>query len=125
MSERIKRELALVAVAYGDLEVDQDLRWFVVKRWPLIPGWNKQCTRVLILLPPGYAVTPPDNFYTDADLAVKGGAQPGSTSAAQPINGQPWLQFSYHIEASDWQPENGHNLLTFLGGVDRRLREAN
>lgn len=124
MSERIKRELALVAAAYGELEIDPELRWFIVKRWPLVPGWNNGHTRVLVLIPPGYAVTPPDNFHTEPDLAVKGGGQPGSTSAAQPINGKQWLQFSYHIEASDWQPENGHNLLTFLGGVDRRLREV-
>lgn len=125
MSERIKRELTLVAAAYGELEMDPDHRWFVIKEWPLVPGWNKERVQVLILIPPGYAVTSPDNFYTEPDLAVKGGAQPGSTSAAQPINGKQWLQFSYHMEASDWQPENGHNLLTFLGGVDRRLREVN
>lgn len=124
MSERIKRELALVATAYGEVEVDPDLHWFIVNQWPLASGWNKERTRVLILIPPGYAVTPPDNFFTDPDLAVNGGGQPGNTSSAQPINGQQWLQFSYHIEASDWQPENGHNLLTFLGGVDRRLREV-
>lgn len=125
MTERIKRELALVAAAYGELEVSPDGHWFIIKEWPLVPGWNKDRARVLILIPPGYAVTPPDNFYTDPDLAVKGGAQPGSTSAAQPINGQQWLQFSYHIEASDWQPENGHNLLTFLSGVIKRLEEVN
>jgi len=124
MSERVKRELALVATAYGELEIDLGLRWFVVKRWPLVPGWNKEHTRVLILIPAGYAVTPPDNFYTEPDLTLKGGGQPGNTSAAQPIDGQRWLQFSYHIEVSDWQPENGHNLLTFLGGVDRRLGEV-
>ena len=124
MSERLKRELVLAAAVYGELEVAPDLRWFIIKKWLLVPGWNKEQTRVLILIPPGYAVIPPDNFYTDSDLAVKGGAQPGNTSAAQPISGQQWLQFSYHVEASDWQPENGHNLLTFLGGVDRRLTEA-
>lgn len=124
MSERIKRELALVAAAYGELEIDTSFRWFIIKRWPLVNGWNKEHTRVLVLIPPGYAVTPPDNFHTDTDLAVKDGGQPGSTSVGQPVNGQQWLQFSYHIEASEWQPENGHNLLTFLGGVDRRLREV-
>jgi len=124
MSERIKRELELVAAAYGELENDPGFSWFMIKRWRLVPGWNKEHTRVLVLIPSGYAVTPPDNFHTDPDLAVSGGGQPGNTSAAQPINGQHWLQFSYHIEASDWQPANGHNLLTFLGGVDRRLREV-
>ena len=125
MSDRIKRELALVTAAYGDPEVGPDFRWFIIKRWPLVSGWNKEETRVLVLIPPGYSITPPDNFHADLDLAVKGGGQPGNTSAGQPINGQQWLQFSYHVEASDWQPEKGHNLLTFLGGVDRRLREVN
>jgi len=122
MSERTKRELALVASTYGELEIDPAFGWFIIKRWPLVPGWGKEHTRVLVMIPPGYAVTPPDNFHTDPDLAVKNGGQPGSTAATS-INGQQWLQFSYHTEASDWQPENGHNLLTFLCGVDRRLRE--
>lgn len=123
MTDRIKRELALVAAAHGELEVDPDLRWFIVKRWPLVAGWNKDHTKVLVQIPPGYAVTPPDNFFTDSDLALKGGGQPGNATAAQPINGQQWLQFSYHIEAGDWQPDKGHNLLTFLVGVSNRLRE--
>ena len=124
MTDRVKRELALVAATFGELEIDPDLRWFVVKRWALDAGWSKAETSVLILIPPSYAVTPPDNFCTDADLSIKGGGQPGSTSIAQPINGQQWLQFSYHIEAADWQPDKGDNLLTFLVGVAKRLKEA-
>ena len=123
MSERVKRELGLVATLYGEVEIDTEWRWFIVNRWLLVPGWSKRHTRVLVLIPPGYAGTPPDNFYTDLDLALSGGGQPASTSTAKPIREQRWLQFSYHVEASDWQPEKGHNLLTFLGGIDRRLRE--
>lgn len=124
MSERIKRELALVQLAYGELEIDPDFRWFVIRRWALAAGWNKQYTRLLVLIPPGYAVTAPDNFFTEPDLAVAVDGQPGSTSITQPINGHQWLQFSYHIEAVDWQPENGHDLLTFLSAVSRRLQEV-
>lgn len=122
MTDRIKRELALIASAYGELEVDPDLRWFIIKRWQLVAGWNKEYTRLMILIPPGYALTPPDNFFTDPDLGLKGGGQLGNASVAQTINGQ-WLQFSYHIEAADWQPDKGHNLLTFLAGVSNRLKE--
>jgi hypothetical protein len=124
MSERIKRELALVQLIYGELEVDTDLRWFVIRQWALAAGWSKQYTRLLVLIPAGYAVTAPDNFFTDPDLTTGEGTQPGNTSMAQPIPGTQWLQFSYHIEAGDWQPENGHDLLTFLAAVRRRLQEV-
>ncbi len=124
MTDRIKRELVLIAIAFGELEEDPNLQWFIIKRWPLLQGWNKQYTRVLVMIPPGYALTPPDNFCVDADLTLKGGGQPGSASIVQVI-GQQWLQFSYHIEGSDWQPDKGHNLLTFLVGVTKRLNEVN
>lgn len=123
MTDRIKREVALVQSAYGEVEVDPDLSWFVIRRWLLVAGWSKQATRLLVLIPPGYAITAPDNFYTDADLRLAGGATPGNTSPAQQA-GEPWLQFSYHLEHDEWQPEQGHNLLTFLAGVARRLRET-
>ena len=125
MSERIKRELALVKLVYGELDVDPKLRSFVIRRWALAPGWNKAFTRVLVLIPPGYAVTAPDNFFTDPDLRLANGAAPGATSGPVEQAEQQWLQFSYHIEAGDWQPETGHDLLTFLVGVYLRLQEVN
>lgn len=124
MSERIKRELALVKLAYGEIEIDPQIRWFVIRRWVLAAGWNKSYTRLLVLIPPGYAVTAPDNFFTEPDLALATGATPGATSGPVEHAGQQWLQFSYHIEAGDWQPENGHNFLTFLAGVFLRLEEV-
>ena len=125
MIERIKLEIELVESNFGELEVDPSLRWLVVKRWKLVPGWNKKEARILLLIPPGYPTTPPDNFFTDADFRLEGGAQPGSTSFASPVDGQQWLQFSYHVEASDWQPDKGHNLVTFLLSVGKRLSETN
>lgn len=124
MDARIKRELDLVRQAYGEIDVAPDMRWFVIREWLLAAGWSMQHTRLLVLIPTGYPITAPDNFFADAGLMVAGGTQPGSTSLAQPIPGQQWLQFSYHIEAGDWQPENGHDLLTFLAAVRRRLNEV-
>jgi hypothetical protein len=123
MTDRIKRELALVKSAYGEVDVDPDLRSFVIRRWPLVAGWNKQHTRLLVLVPPGYAVTAPDNFYTDADLRLAGGEMPGNASVVQQ-DGESWLQFSYHLEGGEWQPDKGHDFMTFLAGVARRLRET-
>src|ERR1051326_7605539 len=113
MTDRIKRELALVKSAYGEVDVDADLRWFVIRRWLLVAGWNKQHTRLLVVIPPGYPVTAPDNFFTDQDLPLDGDAMPGNASVAQQA-GESWLQFSYHLEGGEWQPEKGHDFLTFL-----------
>lgn len=124
MSARIKQELALVQGAYGELEVDPDFRWFAIREWALAAGWSMQHTRLLVLIPSGYPVTAPDNFFTDPGLTLVGGGQPGNVSMGQPIPGPQWLQFSYHIEAGDWQPDQGHNFLTFLAAVARRLQEA-
>ncbi len=128
MRERIQRELELVKRKFGELEAGPNNDWFVVKRFPLGPGWNKPVTHVLVLLPGGYPTTAPDNFYTDSDLRLAGGAVPGSATAGQQAAGLTWLLFSYHVESGDWRPDptpdDGHNLLTFLEGVARRLREA-
>ena len=124
MLERIRRELARVSAVHGALTIDPEFRWFIVNKWTLPFGWSKESTCVLILIPAGYAVTPPDNFWTDVDLCLSSGVPPGNTSIASPLDGQPWRQFSYHVEVADWRPEGGDTLLTFLGGVGSRLREA-
>lgn len=129
MDERRKREFDLIAAQYGATEVGPNLDWVLIKRWSLGPGWNQSETSVLVLVPAGYPVTPPDNFYVDSDLRLANSQVPGNASPNQSVIGRPWLQFSYHIEGADWRPHadvlQGHNLMTFLAGVARRLSEAN
>ena len=130
MLERRERELELVRTEYGDLEIGSNLDWVIIKKWTLQTGWSKSETQVLVLIPPGYPVTPPDNFYTDNDLRLANGGQPSNSSVNVSQLGRFWLQFSYHVEPEDWKPHadllQGHNLLTFLKiGVTRRLSEAN
>jgi len=129
MVERRTREFELVEAAYGELEVSPSLDWLIVKRWPLEAGWNKRETAVLVLIPTGYPVTPPDNLFTDADLCLADGRAPGNAEGTIDHNGRRWRQFSYHVDAGDWQPHadplKGHNILTFLEGARQRLTEAN
>lgn len=128
MMERRKQELKLVEARYGELEVSPTLDWFIVKHWRLSPGWSKSETQVLIQIPPGYPVTPPDNFYTDQDLHLERGLQPGNSNPNVVLIDRRWHSFSYHVEGGDWLPHadplNGHNLLTFLQGVAKRLAEV-
>ena len=124
---RLDRELELVAACFGELLVAPDQTWLSIQRWPLPPGWNQATTRVLVQIPAGYPAVPPDNFCTDPDLRLDGGAEPGNSSAGAQVGGFVWRQFSFHVEGGDWRPhaavEKGHNLLTFVQGVRRRLEE--
>jgi hypothetical protein len=127
--ERVQRELELVEQRYGPLEIDEHLQWIVIPEYPLTGGWNRDTTWILILLPAGYPTTPPDNFYVDPELRLANGAQPSNTSGTQEHASRTCLLFSYHVESGEWQPEadleQGHNLLTYLDGVAKRLSEAN
>jgi hypothetical protein len=128
MIERRNEELKFIEAKYGELEIAPDVGWFIINRWPLGTGWNIAETPVLVLFPPGYPVTPPDNFYTRNDLRLTSGGQPGNTSPNVTQAGRSWLQFSWHVEGGDWQPKaevlKGHNILTFLAGIGLRLSEA-
>lgn len=129
MLERRNQELDLVRAKYGEIEVGPDLGWLIIKRYRLIPGWNKTEIPVLVMIRPGYPTTPPDNFYVDNDLRLANGQDPSNASRNQVQLGRPWLMFSYHVDESEWKPQpevlEGHNLLTYLLGVERRLAEAN
>lgn len=128
MTPRLARELELVERRFGELEVGPHGDWLVVKRFPLPEGWSKATTEVLVLVPAAYPTTPPDNFWTDADLRVGNGSMPSATSPNQGQVGRSWLQFSYHVETAEWRPtdspETGHGLVTFLEGVRQRFTEA-
>lgn len=125
---RMEEELKLVKHRYGELEVAPGGEWFIIDEWQLPPGWNKPAVSVLVLVPPGYSATPPDNFYTDNDLRLANGGVPGNASSNQVQAGRQWLQFSYHVDAATWRPHaqvlKGHNLLSYLDGVGVRLQEA-
>jgi hypothetical protein len=128
MIERIKKELELVKVRYGDIQVGPNYDWFIIKRWALPGGWNKGETALLVLISPGYPVTAPDNFYVDNDLALASGGALGNASANQNRGGRQWMMFSYHIDG-EWRPHadplKGDNLLSFLLSVEKRLSELN
>jgi hypothetical protein len=127
--ERRQKELELVEAQFGELEHAPDLSWFVIRRLSLPLGWSKAETSVLILVPPGYPETPPDNFHTVPDLTLAGGGEPGNASSILDHAERRWRLFSWHFEdTNEWRPhaelEHGHNLLTFVLGVQQRLKEV-
>ncbi|MEX2238943.1 MAG: E2/UBC family protein [Dehalococcoidia bacterium] len=124
---RLQAELGILRVVWPAIQLKAEIPALYQQAWPLFPGWNKPTTRLLVLIPAGYPATPPDNFLADPDLALASGGTPGNTSPGPVVFGEDWLQFSYHVDTADWtphaDPRQGHNLVTFLHGVNDRLRD--
>ena len=124
--ERRKIEISLLRSRYQEIEHGENLDWVLFKNFPLSPGWNREYTELLVIIPAGHPTTPPDNFYVRDGLRLANGANPNNYSEGQSILGGRWAQFSFH--AQSWnplpKPEDGDNLLTFMLAVERRLEEG-
>ncbi len=129
MLERRQQEIELLRKKYGDLEVGTDLNWVLFKVFPVPLGWSRTTTELLVVIPQGYPFTPPDNFYVTMGLKLASGIPPGNYTEGVNLVNRQWGQFSFHPEREQWKasPEilDGHNLLTFLLQVEKRLIEAN
>ncbi|MDQ3779796.1 MAG: hypothetical protein M3354_04490 [Chloroflexota bacterium] len=127
MLDRREQELTLIQAKYGEIDVSPDLDWAIILRWELPSGWNKATTALLLQIPPGYPTTPPYGFGVEPDLRLAGGDEPTNAAGTLSIAERQWRQFSFSVE--EWcphaNPTQGHNLLTFLAGVQGRLRELN
>lgn len=126
-TERLRRELELLRKRYPRIEHGADLDWFRIGDYPLPPGWDRGSTDILVLVPPGYPATAPDNFFVTPGLRTASGAPAGNYSENQPVLGETWAQFSFH--ADGWSPADdpleGDSLATFMFAVEQRLGEAN
>lgn len=125
--DRKRQEVALLRKQYTGVEHGPNLDWVVVRGLLLPPLWNRSATDVLVLIPPGYPATPPDNFYVPDGLRSTDEKPPSSYSEGQntPLGGG-WAQFSFH--AKSWEPgetaDGGDNLVTYLVMAERRLGEG-
>ena len=127
--ERRAFEVSILRDKYGEVETGANLEYIIFKNFRLPQGWNRESTELLIIIPAGYPVTPPDNFYVAPGLRLQTGAMPGNYSEGQQHFGRIWGVFSMHIEGG-WTPSSnlmgGDNLITFmLTVVEKRLNELN
>lgn len=128
--ERLNGEIELLRKTYGELEVGADIDWVLIKQFPLVQCWNRESTELLIIIPPAYPSTPPDNFFVTNGLRLRHDGHevpPGNYTENQSVLGKSWAQFSYHCQS--WSPApdplDGDNLLTFALAANRRLKELN
>ena len=61
--DRLSSEFQLLCRRYGEMEHGENRDWVMFREFPLSPGWNVETTELLVVIPPGYPTTPPDNFF--------------------------------------------------------------
>jgi Prokaryotic E2 family E len=129
MLERRQKEIELLRRKYGPLEHGENFDWVLFKEFPLPSGWNREKTPLLILIPAGYPMTPPDNFYVPLGFRLASAGLPSNYSEPANHLGRQWGQFSFHADQGRWNPSadllEGDNLLTFMLLVEGRLKEVN
>ena len=124
---RIMQEIEMLTEKYSSLQNGENLDWMMIPDFPLPEGWNTKKTKLLILIPPTYPHTAPDNFYVESSLRLTNGELPASYSEGSKVPvGDSWGCFSWHSEK--WGPSDnlreGDNLLSFIKSVNIRLREG-
>lgn len=126
--QRLERERPLLEAAFLSVALDIDAGVVIVLRHPLPPGWSHVETDVLVEIPEQYPSTPPDNVCARADLKLANGQPPQSNQGHRQIAGRQWLQFSYHVEPSDWHPDvdlaKSSTLVDYIHGALSRFEEA-
>lgn len=83
-------------------------------------GWSRDRVTIRVLIPVGFPNVKLDCFYTEADLKLASGAEPGNSSM-QAVFGGSHRWFSWHVNS--WDPSND-GLDQFLRFCERRLREV-
>lgn len=125
---RLEQERTILGQVYPTAVINAETLVVVLPEYRLAPGWSHDTTDVLFAIPLNYPAGQPDNICARPDLTLAGGTAPGSNQGLQIHDGRPWLQFSYHVEPSDWRPRAdpaaGSNLADYLTGALSRFDEA-
>ena len=88
--------------------------------YPLSPGWNRTETRLLLITDISYPNSKLDMFWVEPGLRLNGDRLPQAGDAIETHLEQQWQRFSWHVQK--WNPAFD-NIITYLGTVDKRLKD--
>ena len=84
-------------------------------------GWSPATASLHFIAPVGYPVSAPDSFWLEPNVTVNGAVPTNSNvNHGIPEANITAHNFSWHLEANRWSPNN-HDLLTFVGVCLKRL----
>ena len=108
---------------HPDARFDEALdgqRVLVVPAIPTNAHWTMATVTIRVVIPTGYPHVTLDCFYTEAELRLTSGAEPGNSSLQTVFGGQ-YRWFSWHVPS--WDPNTG-TLDRFVRVCEARFREA-
>lgn len=124
--QRIVQEVLLLAMAFGEVNFDENCyTWVHIPRFRLPVGWNKATTELLIELPSAYPQVGPDGFYLDKRLRDRWGRNPDHYFEEESRHNKyahlGWAWFCLHQEPSKrggWKATSnvmdGDNLVKYV-----------
>jgi hypothetical protein len=119
---RDREYLASKGIKYEEV-ASGGLRGVIFRQYPL-PSRVFDATQanILVILPPGYADTPPDMFHLMPWVRIAGrNAYPRAADQSVSFNGQNWQRWSRHNP--EWRP-GVDGIWTMLKRIDHALKVA-
>jgi hypothetical protein len=111
---------------------DEDGQWVHIACFPLPPGWDRPAIGLMLELPNGYPLLPPEGFYVDRNLRTVRGHGIDHfferQSRLNPYASRGWGWFCIHLDRRAWRPtgdvRRGDNLLRVAVLIQTVMAEA-
>ena len=101
-----------------DAVVDGGQRWFILRNYPLPPGYRQHEVDIAVLIPPTYPAASLDMFFCAPHLSLVSGRTIPCTQTHQAISGVSFQRWSRHRHADTvWNPAVD-SLITHIALID-------
>jgi hypothetical protein len=119
---QLLHEIEALRLDGHNISVTEDNSWVsvVFHEYPVLSGFSKQKTNLLVRAQQSYPNSNLDMFWTDVDLVLEDGRVPASADQLESYNGQQWRRFSWHPQS--WNPGKD-NLRTYLEFINARFAQ--
>lgn len=122
----LEQQVAQVQQAHPSarLETEGGAHYLVVPDFPLPGHWSQARVTLMVVLPNGYPMAPPDMFWVDPYLRLPNGAEAAGAQCVETHLGRQWQRFSWHYtDGQAWNPARS-SLLSHIQFAKARLNQA-
>ena len=118
--DQLLQEIEALRLEGHTIDITEDNSWVnvVFRNYPVLDGFTKNKTNLLVRAQQSYPNSNLDMFWTDVDLLLVGEKVPEGAAEIESYDSQQWRRFSWHPQS--WNPGRD-NLFTFLEFVNTRF----